>query len=92
MRDYPRDDYRDREEYYGCNIPKVSPECLVRCLEDLVEYGMKEGRRVRRSHAMMQVALIAYLMGMGFDYDTAHMIVESWEKDEMFPGEYYYRR
>jgi hypothetical protein len=34
-------------------------------------------------HALTELALITYLMGMGFDYITAKSIVECWEKDDM---------
>ena len=33
-------------------------------------------------HALTELALITYLMGMGFDYTTAKCIVECWEKDD----------
>ncbi|WP_188399388.1 hypothetical protein [Sporomusa sp. GT1] len=33
-------------------------------------------------HAMTELALMCYLMGMGFDYRTAKAIVESWETDD----------
>lgn len=34
-------------------------------------------------HALTELALITYLMGMGFDYPTAKSIVECWEKDDI---------
>jgi hypothetical protein len=49
-----------------------------------VKYGLKEAKYTSVSHAMTEVAAIAYLIGKGYDPMTAHRIVESWEVDEMF--------
>ncbi|PRX27708.1 hypothetical protein BX659_11534 [Orenia metallireducens] len=69
----------------------VAPADIVRELDPLVDYALEEGRKTGLRHAIMEVMLVSYLMGMGFDYDTAYMIVESWEVNERFPGEYDYR-
>ncbi|WP_176714154.1 hypothetical protein [Orenia metallireducens] len=69
----------------------VAPYDIVRDLNPLVDYAIEEGRTVGLRHAIMEVMLISYLMGMGFDYNTAYMTVESWEVNERFPGEYDYR-
>jgi hypothetical protein len=52
----------------------------------LVEYGLKEAKRFGHKHAMMEVALIAYLIGRGYDEQTAHQKVEKLEINETFPG------
>lgn len=38
---------------------------------------------------MTEVALIADLMGMGYDFTQARRIVEGWEVNESFPGMQY---
>ncbi|WP_416825968.1 hypothetical protein [Ectobacillus polymachus] len=49
-----------------------------------VQYGLKEAQHTSVHHAMTEVAAIAYLLGKGIDPQTAHYIVESWEKNEHF--------
>ncbi len=51
-------------------------------VECAVRHGLKELEGTNPRHAMTEVALMSYLMGMGFDYRTAKVIVESWETDE----------
>lgn len=65
----------------------MNPHHLLMMVRPLVEYGLKEAEFTSVRHAMIEVALIAYLMGMGYDMHSAHRIVESWEIDERFPGE-----
>ena len=54
-------------------------------VQPVVHYGLHEMARTSPSHAMYEVAAISYLMGSGYDYHTAHRIVESWEYGEAFP-------
>jgi hypothetical protein len=51
----------------------------------VVQYGLYEMTYTSPRHAMFEVAAITYLMGRGYDFHTAHRIVESWEVDEAFP-------
>ncbi|WP_425058677.1 hypothetical protein [Sporomusa carbonis] len=51
-------------------------------VEPAIRHGLKELETTNPRHAMTELALMAYLMGMGFDYRTARTIVESWETDE----------
>lgn len=62
-----------------------SPYYYLTRISPLVEYGLKEGEYASQKHAMTEVALIAYLMGMGYNMQSARRIVESWEIDEEFP-------
>jgi hypothetical protein len=59
----------------------------VMMLKPLVQYSLKEGKKTGTKHATLEVVLIAYLMGKGYDYERAHAMVEEWEIDEKFPGE-----
>lgn len=68
-------------------MPALTPQHLVMQLRPLIRYGLKEAQYTSIKHSMTEVALIAYLVGMGYDYGVAHRIVESWEIDEVFPGE-----
>lgn len=56
-------------------------------LRPAIRHGLKEMPYTSAKHAMSQVALIAFLMGRGYDYPSALKIVESWEVGEMLPGE-----
>ncbi len=67
--------------------PFVHPHQLLIKVRPWVEYGLREAQTTGFRHAMTQVTLITYLMGMGYDQHTAHRLVESWEIDEKFPGE-----
>jgi hypothetical protein len=49
-----------------------------------VRYGLNEAKYTSMEHAMTEVAAITYLIGKGYDQQTAHYIVESWEKNEQF--------
>lgn len=50
--------------------------------------GLNESKETGIKHAMLEVAMTAYLMGMGYDYEYAHDAVEAWEYDDRF-GMYY---
>jgi hypothetical protein len=54
-------------------------------VQPVVHYGLREAERTSIDHAMFEVAAITYLMGRGYDYYTAHRLVESWETGEAFP-------
>lgn len=47
-----------------------------------VNHGIRELEDRDIQHVIIEVGLICYLMGMGFDYRTARAAVESWETDE----------
>ncbi|MDQ0213995.1 hypothetical protein J2S13_000390 [Oikeobacillus pervagus] len=49
-----------------------------------VNYGLQEATYTSFSHALTEVAAISFLLGKGYDPHTAHKMVESWEKNEMF--------
>ncbi|MFZ5969570.1 MAG: hypothetical protein ACOYVK_20615 [Bacillota bacterium] len=73
--------------YMPAAMPMVDPHHLMRLLHPVVKYGLEEAKCTSVRHAMMEVVLIAYLMGRGYDHHTAHRMVESWEVDEIFPIE-----
>ncbi|MDD4600859.1 hypothetical protein SDC9_22891 [bioreactor metagenome] len=51
-------------------------------VQPAVRHGLQELNDRNARHTLIEVALISYLMGMGFEYRTAIAIVESWESDE----------
>jgi hypothetical protein len=57
-------------------------------VEPFVQYGLHEAKYTSYVHALREVAAITYLMGMGYNPNIAHQIVESWEINEVFyPGQ-----
>lgn len=56
-------------------------------VQPAVRHGLKELDEQNGRHTLIEVALMSYLMGMGFDYRTARAIVESWESDEKLLAE-----
>lgn len=57
---------------------------VLHTIRPWVQYGLNEAQKTSVPHAMTEVAAIAYLLGKGVDPQTAHYIVESWEKGEGF--------
>ncbi|WZL74289.1 hypothetical protein QBE52_06005 [Clostridiaceae bacterium 35-E11] len=64
--------------------PMMDAKYYVMQVNPVVRYGLKEAKATGVQHAMTEVALISYLMGMGYDYQRAYALVESWEIDEAF--------
>jgi predicted Zn-dependent protease len=58
---------------------------ILSAVQPVVHHGLREASRTSVDHAMFEVAAISYLMGAGYDYYTAHRLVESWEIGEAFP-------
>jgi hypothetical protein len=74
---------------YMTNPHMVNPYYLLSRLQPAIRHGLVEMSKTSPKHAMSQVVLITYLMGMGYDYRSARRIVESWEVDEKLLGEEY---
>lgn len=53
-------------------------------VESVVQYGLLEAQITSFPHAMREVAAISYLLGRGYDPQTARQIVETWELNEVF--------
>jgi len=53
-------------------------------VEPYVQYGLKEAKHTSYAHAMREVAAISFLLGRGYDPNTAYRMVESWELNETF--------
>lgn len=78
---YPESPYYD-DDMCGKRYP--SKKKTLYKVEPWVQYGLSESKRTSIEHAMREVAAITYLIGKGYDPQTAHQIVESWEVDERF--------
>jgi hypothetical protein len=53
-------------------------------IRPFVEHGLKEAVYTSYEHALTEIAAMAYLLGKGFDPQTAYKTVESWETNETF--------
>lgn len=53
-------------------------------VEPIVQHGIREAQYTSVPHAMRETAAITYLIGRGYDPQTAHQMVESWEVNEQF--------
>lgn len=62
-------------------MPRMHPYNFLLQLQPAVRHSQRAVRTHPR-HALTELALVAYLMGMGFDHKAARAIVESWETDE----------
>lgn len=51
----------------------------------VVRHSQREVRPVGIKHALTEAALMAYLVGQGYDFYQAVRIVEFWERNESFP-------
>lgn len=60
----------------------LSTDYFLLQVEPAIRHGIEELAETNPRHALTELALITYLMGMGFDYPTAITIVESWERDD----------
>jgi hypothetical protein len=63
-------------------MPRMHPYNFLLQLQPAVQQGCRTADRTGSRHALTELALVSYLMGMGFDHRTARAIVETWETDE----------
>lgn len=56
----------------------------LQAVKPFVNYALQEAKATSYEHAITEVAAMTYLMGMGFDPQTAYFTVESWEVNETF--------
>lgn len=63
-------------------LQAVNPFYLLLNLQPVVRHGLNELTATNTRHVLFETAMIAYLMGVGYDYRTAMAIVESWELAE----------
>lgn len=68
-------------------IPSMIPDYNRAMMQVMpaVRHSLREAGSVSAKHAVTEAALIAYLIGRGYDYYQGVRIVESWERREGFP-------
>jgi hypothetical protein len=77
--------YTQYPQYPQYPMPMMSPQYLLNKLNPVIYYGLGEAEVTSVQHALTEVALISYLMGMGYDFHSARALVEQWEINEVFP-------
>lgn len=60
-----------------------SPECLCRELQPVVDYGICQTQCEGLETTMMGVAVVSYLMGKGYDCNTAQEVFAHWERNRI---------
>jgi len=56
----------------------------LRTVIPFLNYGLQEATFTSYSHALSEVVAMTYLLGKGYDPQTAFKTVESWEVNERF--------
>ncbi|MGG6449480.1 hypothetical protein [Pseudobacillus badius] len=56
----------------------------MRTVIPFLNYGLQEPTFTSYSHALSEVVAMTYLLGKGYDPQTAFKTVESWEVNEKF--------
>jgi hypothetical protein len=54
-------------------------EKILKDIDPVVDYGLNEIHMNTLSQMMSETALIAYLMGMGYEFEIARQMVENWQ-------------
>jgi len=72
------------EPYYQPYYPENIKSETLNKVDPIVRYGLREARWTSVPHAMREVAAQSYLVGKGYDQQTAYRMVESWEVNERF--------
>lgn len=75
--------YQHQAQYHAPQTAQLKQQTLS-TVEPIVQYGLKEAQVTSNLHAMREVAAISYLIGRGYDLQTAYQVVESWEVNEVF--------
>ena len=78
-------DYRHPDHKFAVQpMQYLTPYYVLTQISPVVQYGVGELSLTNNpTHTITETALIAYLMGLGFDYNTALAIVESWESNQV---------
>lgn len=69
-------------------LQTVNPVYLLLQLQPVVRHGIRELDNSTTQHVILETTMMAYLMGVGYDYRTARAIVESWEIDDTCDSDY----
>jgi len=66
------------DDYYRNPQQAISPQQTLTLLNPAISHGLREAQHLGYQHAMTEAVAIGYLMGKGYDYNTAWKTVESW--------------
>jgi hypothetical protein len=80
---YPQSEIIVHQQIKQPLYPQLKDQTL-NVIAPFVQYGLKEAKNTSFAHALQEVAAMTYLIGRGFDPQTAYAIVESWELNETF--------
>jgi ABC-type Fe3+ transport system permease subunit len=80
---YPQSEMMAHQQIKQPLYPQLKDQTLS-IVAPFVQYGLKEAQATSFAHALQEVAAMTYLIGRGFDPQTAYATVESWELNETF--------
>ena len=77
--------YNTNNGYYQTAQPNASSmpysnvgQQALNILSPAINHGLREAQHLGYQHALTEAVAIGYLMGRGYDYNTAWQTVESW--------------
>ncbi|GIN88755.1 hypothetical protein J6TS2_51410 [Heyndrickxia sporothermodurans] len=73
---YQNDNFQIRKQalYPQSNIQQQTLSTIT----PVVQHGLREAQHLGYQHALREAVAIGYLMGRGYDFNTAWRTVESW--------------
>lgn len=67
------------DDYYRYpQTSSISSQQVLTLINPAVTHGLREAQHLGFQHALTEAVAIGYLMGRGYDYNTAWKTVESW--------------
>jgi hypothetical protein len=70
--------YYPTPPYQGTPTPYNLAQETLTAIEPAFKHGLKELSITPLPHVLKEAAAISYLLGKGYDYNTAFQTVESW--------------
>lgn len=72
--------YRTNHPHHQPQTHAFSPggNQILHIISPAVNHGLKEAQHLGYQHALTEAVAIGYLLGQGYDYQTAWKTVESW--------------
>ncbi|KQL38948.1 hypothetical protein AN960_11655 [Bacillus sp. FJAT-25509] len=68
----------NHNDYFRNPQQAVNPQQILTLINPAVSHGLKEAQHLGYQHALTEAVAIGYLMGKGYDYNTAWKTVETW--------------
>lgn len=83
----PYDDYESMDPSWY-QRPDSLQQQVLHSIDPAVSHGLREAQHLGYKHALTEAVAIGYLMGRGYDFDSAWKTVESWWHGTHLPTQY----